>query len=244
MPTSDLVYPGHDRVTGLSPGRWRRRSATLLALAVLSLFESSALAKGGFAWEESDKLPAVQNRKYRMEHEFFAGVGLLPVDAFYKGAEFMGGYVFHINDLWAVEGRYSYLRNIKTSLRDKLEQNWGEPASKFAKLLHVGELNCLFKPIYGKLSFLNHNLLYGEIYLNLGAVVAQLDGGTPTDEELAGKGKRMGYGATPGFGFRGFLSPRFSVRFDFRYLLLYSAGEGHFPLSLSLTLAYTTRSDR
>jgi len=217
-----------------------------LPLAALLLFAAPGTALGkdkAPAWEESDKLPAVQNRLYRMEHEFLAGVGVLPVDAFYKGVAFMGGYAWHITDLWAVEGRFSYLRNVKTSLRDKLENNFAQPPSKFAEILYYGEANVLFKPVYGKLSMLNRTLVYGEIYLSAGAVVAQMDGGNPTEDQPQGKGRRLAFGGAPGFGLRGFLNKRLSLRFDFRYLMLYSQGEGHFPLTLGLTLAYTTRSD-
>lgn len=212
--------------------------------AALLLLAGPALAKQKQPeWEESDKLPAVQNRLYRMEHELSLGVGVLPVDAFTKGAAFNGGYAWHINDLWAAEARFTYMRNLKTSLRDKLENNFGEPPSKFPTLLFYGELGAHFKPIYGKLSALNRSLIYGEIYLYLGAVVARMDGGTATDDEPQGKGPRMAFGGAPGFGLRGYLSKYFSLRFDFRYLLLYSAGEGHYPLALNLNICFTPRSD-
>jgi outer membrane beta-barrel protein len=215
-----------------------------IAVGSAVLSSDAAIAKKAApAWEESDKLPAVQNRQYRMEHEFQLGVGVLPVDAFYKGVVFGGGYAWHITDLWAVELRGAYLRTIKTALRDKLENNFGEPPSKFAEVNIYGELGVLFKPIYGKLSALNRALIYGEIYLSLGAVVARMDGGTPTDDEPQGKGKRLAFGGAPGFGLRGFLSRYVSLRFDLRYMLLYSRGEGHYPLALTLNLAFTTRSD-
>ena len=222
-----------------------------LALGAAAAFGLLALGASGLAlakktrpeWEESDKLPAVQNRLYRNEHELMAGIGVLPVDAFYKGVVFNGGYTWHVSDLWGIEARFSYLRNLKTSLRDKLEKNFAEPPSKFAEILYYGEAGAVFKPIYGKLSFMNKTLVYGEIYLSLTGVVARMTGGTATDTEPQGKAARMGFGGAPGFGLRGYLTRRLSLRFDFRYLLLYSAGEGHYPLALSLNLAFTTRSD-
>lgn len=216
----------------------------LLAVLAIGLLPIQAAAKPkGPAWEESDKLPAVQNRLYRLEHEFQVGVGVLPVDAFSKGVAFGGGYAWHITDLWAVELRAAYMQNIKTSLRDKLENNFGEPPLKFAEIKLYGELGALFKPIYGKLSFLNKTLVYGEIYLSLAAIVARMEGGTATDDEPQGKGDRMAFGGAPGFGLRGYLNRYMSLRFDFRYMLLYSRGEGHYPLALTLNLAFTTRSD-
>lgn len=204
-------------------------------------------AKGGKAkqdLEESDKLPAVQNRLYKCEHEFDLSVGVLPVDAFYKGVTFGGGYAWHITDLWAVELRGAYLRNIKTSLWDKIEGGFGHPDSKFAKILYYGELGAMFKPIYGKLSLLNRTLVYGEIFLSLSGVVARMTGGSTTPDEPQGQGPRLAFGAAPGFGLRGFFTEWLSLRFDFRYLLLYSGGEGYYPMALTLNFAFSTRSAR
>jgi outer membrane beta-barrel protein len=199
--------------------------------------------KGESEYEEVDKLPAVQNRLYRNEHEFNLGIGLLPIDSYYKGVTFTGGYAWHITDIWAVEGHFSYLKNIKTSLRDKLENNFGIPTTRFAEILYYGEAGALFKPIYGKLSLLNKTLVYGEFYLSLAAIVARMNGGKKTDEHQKGKPERMAFGGAPGFGIRGFINRYISVRFDFRYMMLYSAGEGHFPLVITLSAGFTTRSD-
>jgi outer membrane beta-barrel protein len=246
MGSSSSVEPIHLAAASISENLMRLHLPILLLLFIPCgvLVSGSALAKKKNPdLEETDKLPALQNRLYRLEHEINLGVGVLPVDAFYKGVTFNGGYAWHINDLWAVEGHFSYSKNIKTALRDKLENNFGEPPSKFAEISYYGEVGGLFKPIYGKLSFFNKSLVYGEIFLSLSGVVARMNGGSVTETEPQGKGSRLAFGASPGFGLRGYISRHFSVRFDFRYLLLYSRGEGHYPLTLGLSLAYTTRSD-
>jgi len=194
-------------------------------------------------FEESDKLPAVQNRLYRTEHELSAGVGVLPIDPYVKGVTFGGGYAWHITDIWAAEAFGGYLQNIKTSLRDKLENNFGIPTTRFAQIDWYAAAGGLFKPIYGKLSFLNKTLVYGEFYLSLAGIVARMRGGTKTEEEPDGKGPRYAFGGSPGFGLRGYISKRISVRIDFRWMLLYSRGEGHYPLALTLNFGFTTRSD-
>ena len=237
-------------LTGASP-RWygllRAAPKMLLLIPALLLLlpapAFSAKKKGEQELEESDKLPAVQNRKYRLEHEFNAAIGVLPVDAFVKGVTFSGGYAWHITDTWAVEGRGYYLRNVKTSLRDKLENNFGEPPQKFAEITWYAEAGVVFTPLYGKLSFFNRTLAYGEFFVTLNAVVARMNGGKATDSEPQGKSARMAFGGEPGFGIRGYITERLSLRFDLRAMLLYSAGEGHYPLSLMLALSYTTRSD-
>jgi len=215
----------------------------LLGLFAASQRPAFAEKKKEKTLEEVDKLPAVQNRLYRNEHEFNLGVGVLPVDPYAKGINFHAGYAWHINDTWAVDAHFNYLINLPTSLRDKLEGNFGIPTSRFAEVQWYVDAGTMFKPIYGKLSFLNKALVYGEFYFTLAAIVAQMDGGAKTEEFPQGKEKRLAFGAAPGFGIRGFVHPRMSLRLDFRWMLLYSAGEGHFPLALTLTFAFTTRSD-
>ncbi|MCA9665869.1 MAG: outer membrane beta-barrel domain-containing protein [Myxococcales bacterium] len=193
--------------------------------------------------DEQDDLPAVQNRLYRNQHEFSVGAGVLPIDAFYKGFSVSGGYGWHITDLFAVEGRFYYMFNFKTSLREDLENNFNIPTSRFDELRWYGQLGLLFKPLYGKLSLLNDSLVYGELYFSVHAAVAQMEGGRATDTEPQGKGQRLAFGGAPGFGLRGYLSKYFSARFDMQAMLLYSAGELHVPLTLTLSIAVTTRTD-
>jgi len=193
--------------------------------------------------EESDELPSVQNRLYRVEHEFSLGVGVLPVDPFSKGVTFGGGYGWHFNDIWAVELQGAYLRNIKTDLREKLENGFAEPPERFPEILYFGGLGVLFKPIYGKLSFLNKTLIYGDIYLSMIGVVSRIVGNLDRGDALENRGERMAFGGAPGFGLRGYLNRYISLRFDFRSMVLYSAGKGYYPLSLTLSVAFSTRSD-
>jgi len=225
----------------------------LLAIALpLGLLSNPAIAKEkektkeedkGTQFEESDKLPAVQNRLFRTEHELDVGIGVLPVDPYVKGVTFGGGYAWHFTDMWAAELFGAYLQNLHTSLRDKLENNFGIPTSRFVQIDWYAAAGGLFKPIYGKLSFLNKSLVYGELYLSLAAIVAWMEGGTKTELEPEGKGPRLGFGGAPGFGIRGYITPRISMRIDFRWMVLYSRGEGHYPLLLTLNFGFTTRSD-
>jgi len=231
---------------------WRRAPGPRLPLTLAALC-AIALAAPNVAradetednaeLEEGDKLPAVQNRLYRMEHEFNASVGVLPIDSYYKGIALGGGYAWHWTDLWAFEAHFYYMETLTTSLRDKLENNFGIKPKRFAEIKFFGELGALFKPLYGKLSFLNTTLVYGEFYVSLTAVVARMEGGKKTEEYTDGKPPRMAFGGAPGFGIRGYFHENLSVRFDLRQLVLYSMGEGHYPLSMTLSFAFTTRSD-
>ncbi len=199
-----------------------------------------------FNFQEGDKLPAVQNRLYRLQHEFHVGGGVLPLDPFTKGVTLSGGYGWHINDTWGVEGRFSYLFNMSTHSRDQLEQNFAIDPTHFVQFKYIGELSALFKPIYGKLSALNKSLLFGEIYVSGGAAVARVVGGSDDEySEIKPQGwkERIGYGGSLGFGLRGYASRYFSLRLDFRGLFIYSQYDWQFPLMITLSGAVSTRTD-
>lgn len=222
------------------------RAALLVLGALALLLPASVLAPGNAAWaaselEESDDLPSVQNRLYRAEIELNAGIGILPIDPFYKGLQLEAGLAWHFTDLWAVDGQFFYLQNFKTSLREDLEGNFNQPSDRFSELRWYAQLGVLFKPLYGKLALFNRSLVYGELYVSLHATLARLAGGE--DNGAARLGERLGYGGAPGFGLRGYLNEYLSLRFDLRSNIIYSAGEMHYPLSLMLSFAVSTRSD-
>lgn len=219
-------------------------NAVVLLFGLAMLAPRPTLAEDEQQLEETDKLPAVQDRKYRLEHELAAGVGTLPTDPYTKGLTLGGGYTWHVTDLWAVEAHYSWVFNFGASLRDKLEGNFAVPPSRFAKLEMFGQLGTLFKPLYGKLALLNDTQVYGEFFLSAYGVVARMEGGRKTDEEPQGKGQRLAFGGAPGFGIRGFFNRYLSARLNVNWLILVAeSGEVHTPLFMTLTFGLTTRSD-
>ena len=112
---------------------------------------------------------AVQNRIHSMMHEFSASVGTLPIDAFTKGLTFSGAYTIHFNDLIAWEiGNFTYSYHIDTKLREDLSDFDVQPTAFEVVNLFVTS-NLIIKPLYGKLALLNRALIYGEIFLNVGA---------------------------------------------------------------------------
>ncbi len=180
----------------------KRLTAVVVVLATLGV--GSVAAAGQF--DEGGTLYAIQNRRHVMGHEFTLGIGTLPMDAFYKGLTGTFQYTYHFNDAWAWEiVSFSYSKNIWTSLREDLEQNWKVRAVDIPEMNYFGDSNLVWKPLYGKLAYLNRSLIYGELFFTAGPAVAKYT--TP--------GAYIGGDA--GFGLRVHLSSHFSTRFDLRY---------------------------
>ena len=177
-----------------------------------------------------------------MEHEFDASVGILPIDSYYKGVALGGGLRLALSPTSGPSRRTSTTcMNIDHLAARQAGEQLRDPAHAFRRDQVFGELGALFKPLYGKLSFLNKTLVYGEFYFSLTGVVARMEGGKKTEGEPEGKAPRMAFGGAPGFGLRGYLHKYISVRFDFRQMILYSQGEMHYPLSLTLSFGFTTQ---
>jgi outer membrane beta-barrel protein len=199
-----------------------KRAAALGALT-MSLSTGAASAQD---FEEGGKLYAVQNRKHLATHEFTLGVGTLPIDAFVKGITFNAAYTLHFNDLWAWEiGSFTYSLNVDTSLRRQLTDNFNVSPTRFPELQLFGGSNLVWKPLYGKLAYLNDSLVYAELYLTAGVAVAN----------YVNAGVHVGLNA--GIGLRIYLSKAFSVRLDIRdYQFANASTFQDFPNALWLQL--------
>lgn len=177
--------------------------STFVLSASLSIPSSPAVAQ---ELEEGGKLYTIQNRKYVMAHEFSIGVGLVPLDAFYKGVTGTFAYTYHFSDLWAWEiVGATYSLNFDTSLRKELENNFNVRPTRFPELRFFFDSNLVLKPLYGKAVYLNETLIYGELFLEFGPAVARY-------ENTNG----VFVGADLGIGLRLYLSKNFAMRFELR----------------------------
>ncbi|HEX9507892.1 MAG TPA: outer membrane beta-barrel domain-containing protein, partial [Myxococcales bacterium] len=94
-------------------------------LLTLWMFPSLALAQTE-ELENPGTVSAVQDRQYRMNHELSFGVGVLPIDAFYKGLLAQLGYTYHFSDRFAWQvGRGAYSYDVDTGLKAQLQRDFG-----------------------------------------------------------------------------------------------------------------------
>jgi outer membrane beta-barrel protein len=149
------------------------------ALLIL-LFLAPGLARAqAEALENPGSVSAIQERQYRMHHELYLGVGVLPADAFYKGLTGSVSYTYHFSDTFAWQvGRGTYSYNIQTSLRRQLERDFdvAPTASAFEDQVQwmVGS-DLVWSPLYGKTAVLNSSVLHFEAFLLGGGTVVKID---------------------------------------------------------------------
>jgi outer membrane beta-barrel protein len=141
-----------------------------LAVAV-ALSASTALAQLE-ELENPGSVSAIQDRAYRLQHELTLSVGMLPLDAFFKGLYAQVGYTVHFSDSFAWQvGRGAYVYSVQTGLRQQLERDFGVlPTSRDVVEYFVGS-DLMWTPLYGKLAVLNRSVLHGEVFLLLGGTV-------------------------------------------------------------------------
>lgn len=129
---------------------------------------------------------AVQNRLFRMDHELTLGIGVLPLDAFYKGLTVQLGYTYHFSDsfAWRVgRGLYSY--DVNTGLENQLERDFKVKPTTQKRVSWMVGSDLMWTPVYAKASWLNSSVAHFEIFGLLGASVIKFDtqgGGSLLDQ--------------------------------------------------------------
>lgn len=185
----------------------------LLRCAVVVILALTAMPGRAQYDDESGGGSAVviQNRKFKMAHEFTLEGGTLPLDAFVKGVTATGRYTLHFDDFHAWEiaaGTYSL--NIDTGLKQQLIDNFGVQPEALPAVQVVIDSNYVMKPFYGKLALFNRTLLYSELFLLGGATVTYWSDGS------------FRPGPDIGAGIRFFVAEWFSIRADIRHALIFN----------------------
>jgi outer membrane beta-barrel protein len=152
----------------------------------------------------------IQNRRFKMAHEFTIEGGTLPLDAFVKGVTLSGRYTLHFDDFsaWEIAGG-TYSLNIDAGLKQQLIDRFGVQPQSFATLLLTIDSNYVMKPFYGKLALFNRTLIYAELFGVVGVTASYWS------DDSWRPGPDVGVGA------RFFVTDWFSIRTDLRYAVLF-----------------------
>jgi len=149
----------------------------LCSLMLIAVVPSVAHARSVEDELKSGQIIAVDDRPYRMIHEFSIHAGMLPTDAMYVGVSLGGSYTLHLSDLWAWEAvSFHYSANIDTDLESELSNRFGvlpDPEPRFQYLLSS---SAVFTPMFGKQSIFNSDVALQGVYLALGGGIANLGG--------------------------------------------------------------------
>jgi outer membrane beta-barrel protein len=183
--------------------------------------------KGQYYQDRSAYGP-IQRRKFQMKHEISFGWSYLPLDAYYKGYGLQLAYTIHLNPLMALElFRIGWSYNIDTSLKNKV-LNAGTlkvNPEDFPAVVFYENTNFIFNVLYGKSSFLNRMVLHFELFVTGGGTFIYRN---PFNiQALDMDTGRYDLGINGGLGFRVWVDPDWSIRFDLRdMLILLSARTG------------------
>jgi outer membrane beta-barrel protein len=184
----------------------RHLRPALAAVAVLT----TAVAPDARADDELDagRVIAVEDRPFRMIHEFSASAGLVPLDALYTGYSLGGAYTLHLSDLVAWEAiSFHYSANVTSDLEKRLAERWSVAATKTPRFEYIATSHVVLSPLFGKTSAFNGNITWLQTSLTLGGGIAHFtDGFRPA---ISG-----------GLLFRVFFSQRVSARLDARSTLV------------------------
>ncbi len=128
--------------------------------------------------ENPGSVSAVQERAFRMQHELDLVLGVLPLDAFYKGLYGQVAYTFHFTDSFAWQvGRAGWVYAAKTGLREQLERDFNVVPTTFEEVQYFAGSDLMWKPIYFKLAWLNRAVVHGELWLLLGGTAFKFTNG-------------------------------------------------------------------
>lgn len=161
-------------------------SVAALLCASTARAEDDELAKG--------RVIAVQQRAYRMVHEFTLSGGVLPMDAFYTGYSLGGSYTLHLSDLFAWEAvSFHYSANVGSGLESTLQQRWDVAPTNDPELQYLLSSNLVVTPLFGKFTFFNQAILFASTFVTVGGgVVRYTDGFRP--QVSIGPGVRLFWG--------------------------------------------------
>ncbi len=205
--------------------RHRRSGTGALLIACLTALGLASSAYADDSIDGPEVVVAVQERDFRMKHELTLGLGVLPLDSYYKGIAAQLGYTHHFSDRFAWQiGRGLYSYNVPTSLRSQLEERWGAEPDAFSQVQWLVGSDLMWTPFYGKTAGLNRSLFYFEAFLLGGGSLARMsDGFAP--------------GAHVGVGARVFTGDRVSFRLDASDHVLAWEGVTHVP-TVQLSAAF------
>ncbi len=139
--------------------------------------------------------------------QFFAGPSMTLNDPWFNvlGASLKLGYNF--TEALGIEGNYSFLSTDKTQALSELHNENGITTKNFVYTKSYYLINLNWSPMYGKMTWLNKEILYYDIYFNVGLGGTQIQNNQNEDTFSVGAGQI--FSITKTYAFRWDLSWNF-----------------------------------
>jgi outer membrane beta-barrel protein len=204
-----------------------------VALIFLACF-ASELAYAGDADElESGRVVAIEDRPYRLVHEFTVTGGVLPIDALYTGLTIGGSYTLHLTDLWAWEAvGFHYSANVDTGLDVTLAERWSVAPTSNPEIRYMIQSHVVLTPLFGKIALFNDSIIHASTFFALGGGVARFTTGFRPQGSF-------------GPGIRVFFGKVVSTRIDVRGSIVPDIPSGvDFMLQVMLSVSFNFGSTR
>lgn len=200
----------------------------LLVAALLSALWATAPACADELSEVVDTnegVYAVQNRLYLKGHEFHVSLGVLPLDALYKGIPVGFGYAYHFNPVlgWQIV-HFRYVPTVETATVGELDKLFGVMSSHTPYISYLLDSNVVFKVLAGKMVFGERRLFGAEI----AAIVGPALGILSTSQQA--------WGLDLGLSFRTYLNRYFSATLEVREYELFQPSSSKVNNVLDISL--------
>lgn len=201
----------------------------IIAPLVGLLAYSSAFAKEGENdFYQAPPTVAVENRRFTPTHDISLQLGVLPLDAFYKGYLLGVTYTYGWRDYLRWEAvNASYVSSQDTGLKRDLIDNFQvQPKGILDSVKSILSSNLIYTPVYSKNLWFNSSVVYGEFSFVGGAGGVQYTSGQFAP--MIGGGLILRY----------FVSQESSYKFDGRLYYQFAKDQSS-DLILMISLAYS-----
>lgn len=187
---------------------------------LVSMLMGFILLTGQPGWcdspKDEEKVYAIQNRVFHRSHELDLSVGYIADDDFFHVYPIGLGYTYHFNEKIAWEvARVQYMFNQDKELKSTLENEFNVTPERFPEQTYSYHSHLVYKPLYGKHTWLNRGIINNEIYFFAGAGMVHYEwrqsyGAAETEDALS-----LSFGA----GLKYFLNEKFCLNVEIRDLV-------------------------
>jgi outer membrane beta-barrel protein len=184
---------------------------------------------------EKEEVSAIQNRIFHRSHEIDLDLGYIADDDFFNVYPVGLGYSFHFNEniAWEVI-RAQYMINSDKDLKKTLQDEFNVQPERFPEQQYMLHSHFVYKPLYGKHSFLNKGVINNEIFFFVGPGLVQYEWEYSTGETDSETAFSLSFGA----GLKYFLTQNWCLNVEVRDLMNFREDDTENNIYLGLGIGF------